>query len=84
MWSTGFFTSKFGSIEVFLFYAPILIGFFWAILRGVVGRKNVLRLFETGWFIFGIISFIWLLAVFPFAFSHLADVLPSFLRVLSM
>jgi uncharacterized protein involved in cysteine biosynthesis len=36
--------------------------------------------FEIVWFIFCIIAFIWLLAVFAFAFSHLADVLPSFLQ----
>jgi cytochrome bd-type quinol oxidase subunit 2 len=82
MWSTGFFTSKFGLLEAFLFYSLIVIGILNAIIRGILGRKNTLRPFEIGWIIYMIIAFICLLAIFPFDFSHLADVLPNFLRFL--
>ena len=82
MWSTGFFTSKFDSLEALLFYSLIIIGILNAIIRGIIGRKNTLRPFEIGWITYMIIAFIYLLAVFPFDFSHLADVLPSILQFL--
>ena len=48
----------------------------------VVGRKNMPRALEA--FRHGLsgVSFVWLFVVLPFDFSHLADVLPNFLRFL--
>ncbi len=81
-WSTGFYTSEFGLAEAFLIYAPLSVGMFLALSRIAVGRKNSLRPFETGFTVFGLISFAWLLVVFPFAFSEFANVVPGFLRFL--
>ena len=82
MWSTGFFTSKFGSAEMFLFYVSLMFGIVTPALRALFGRKNLARLFE----IFGSVLFTvvlaWLFVVFPFDFVYVADVLPSFLRFL--
>lgn len=81
-WSTGFFTSKFGPVEAFLFYAAVLFGVVTAAAKGVVGRKNAVRSLEVlGGVLFTVAS-IWLFIVFPFNFSHFADVLPDFLRFL--
>ncbi len=82
VWSTGFFTSEFGLAGAFLVFAPISVGIAVALSRFGVGRKNVLRPFETGWTVFGLISFVWFLVVFPFAFSEFANVVPGFLRFL--
>ena len=80
--SSGFFTSKFGPAETFLFYVPTVIGLVTTVAKVVVGRKNVLRPFQTLERGLGAVGGVWLLAVFPFDFSHLADVLPDFLRFL--
>ncbi len=80
--STGFFTSKFGPAETFLFYVSILLSAVGAAAKVVVGRKNVLRPFDTFQEGLGAVAFVWLFVVFPFDFSHLADVLPNFLRFL--
>jgi hypothetical protein len=80
--STGFFTSKFGPSETFLFYVSILLAAVGAAAKVVVGRKNVLRPFDTFQEGLGAVALVWLFVVFPFDFSHLADVLPNFLRFL--
>ena len=82
IWSTGFFTSKFDTLEMFLFYGSLMFGIVTPALRALFGRKNLARLFE----IFGSVLFTvvlaWLFVVFPFDFAYFADVLPSFLRFL--
>jgi len=80
--STGFFTSKFGPAETFLFYVPAVLGVVTPIAKVVVGRKNMLRPFETFQMGLGAVGGVWLFVVFPFDFSHLADVLPDFLQFL--
>jgi hypothetical protein len=80
--STGFFTSKFGPAETFLFYVPAVLGVVRTVAKVVVGRKNMLRPFETLERGLGAVGAVWLFVVFPFDFSHLADVLPNFLRFL--
>lgn len=82
MWSTGFFTSEFGSAEAFMVYAPISIGLVLSLSRVILGRKNILRPFGSLLSIFIAISSVWLLVVFPFAFSELANVVPGFLQFL--
>ncbi len=81
-WSTGFFTSKFGSAEMFLFYASLLYGLVPTGVRGIMGRKNLARLFDVFGSVLFIITLVWLYVVFPFDFAYFADVLPSFLRFL--
>ena len=80
--STGFFTSEFGTLEAILFYGSIIFGIATAAFRGLSGRKNLARLLDIFETIFAAVAITWLFAVFPFDFSHLADVLPDFLRFL--
>jgi len=80
--STGFFTSKFGQTEAFLFYAPPLLSIIATAAKAAVGRKNVLRPLDVAGMILSFVALVWVFAVFPFDFSHLADVLPGFLRFL--
>ncbi len=82
MWSTGFFTSKFGSAEMFLLYASLLYSLVPTGIRGLVGRKNLARLFEVFGSVLFTITIVWLYIVFPFDFAYFADVLPSLLRFL--
>lgn len=81
-WSTGFFTTKFGALEMFLFYGVLLYQVVPTTLRALVGRKNIGRFFEIFGAILGIVVIAWFFVVFPFDFAYFADVLPSFLRFL--
>jgi len=80
--SSGFFTSKFGPVETFLFWIPTVLAVVTTVAKVVVGAKNMLRPFETLEWGLDVVGGVWLLVVFPFDFSHLADVLPDFLRFL--
>ena len=82
MWSTGFFTSEFGSLEMFLFYGALIYKIFPTVLKALFGRKNLARPFETFGSVLGTVALAWLFVVFPFKFAYFADVLPSFLRFL--
>jgi len=82
MWSTGFFTSKFETSEMLLFYGSLMYGIVSTALKGLFGRKNLARLFDAFGLILVAIAITWLFVVFPFDFAYLADVLPSFLRFL--
>lgn len=66
--SSGFFTSKFGPVESFWFYVPTVFGLVTTVAKVVVGRKNVLRPFETLERGLGAVGGVWLLVVFPFDF----------------
>lgn len=80
--STGFFTSKFGSVEMFLLYGTLLYQIVPTSLIALYGHKNLARLFEVFGSFWGIAAIVWLFMVFPFDFAHFADVLPSSLRFL--
>ena len=80
--STGFFTPRFGQTEMFLFYAPILLDIVKTAAKAVVGRKNMIRPFDVAHMGLSFIEVVWMYMVFPFEFSHLADVLPVFLQFL--
>jgi len=82
MWSTGFFTSEFETLETLLFYGSLMVGTVSTALKGLFGRKNLVRPFEVFGYILTAVAIIWLFVVFPFDFAYLADVLPSFLRFL--
>jgi hypothetical protein len=80
--ATGFFTSSFGSLESFLLYGGILLGLAGPAVRMAVGSRNAARPPEMLTSLFWIAGSAWLLAVFPFDFSHLGDIVPEFLRFL--
>ncbi len=78
--NTGFFTDKFGSLEMLALYVPILISFAAPIVRAISGRQNPARPFEAAMNISLAIGSLWLVIVFPFNFMHLTDVLPGAIR----
>ena len=79
---TGFFTATFGAFEMLCLYGPIMVSFIAPGIRMVTGRRNPARPFDVATFMCLALAALWLLKVFPFNFSHLADVFPSVLRFL--
>jgi len=77
---TGFFVATFGSWEMVCLYGPILVSFAAPIIRALSGRKNPARPFEVATNLSLALGSLWLVIVFPFNFSHLADVLPDAIR----
>jgi hypothetical protein len=78
--NTGFFTVKFGVVEMICLYGPILVSFVAPAVRAVSGRRNPARPFDVAMYVFLAIAALWFLMVFPFNFSHLADALPGALH----
>ncbi len=80
---TGFFTSKFGTMEMVMLYGSWVAWIITSGLEGVLGQRLLSRLFDTfGGIIFIAVATAWLAVVFPFEFTYFADVLPDFLRFL--
>jgi hypothetical protein len=77
---TGFFTAKFGALEMFCLYGPILVSVAAPVVRAVSGRRNPARPFDVATYVFLAMAALWFLMVFPFNFSHLADALPGALH----
>jgi hypothetical protein len=83
IFGTGFFTSKFGPIEMFLLYGSWIAWTITSGLEGVFGKRFLSRFFDAfGGIVFIVIATGWLLIVFPFEFNYFADVLPDFFRFL--
>ena len=83
IWSTGFFTAKFGAIEIVMLYGSWISWIITSGLEGVLGQRLLSRLFDAfGGIIFIALATAWLTVVFPFDFAYFADVLPEFLRFL--
>ncbi len=80
--STGFFTSSFGTAEMFLLYVSLAFGIITTAIRALFGRKNLARLFDVFGACIFIVTIAWLYITFPFNFTHFADVLPDFLKFL--
>lgn len=78
--NSGFFTEKFGTFEMVCLYGPILLSLAAPIVRAVIGRRNPARPYEAATSLFLGLGSLWLLNVFPFDFTHLADTLPSGLQ----
>ena len=78
--NTGFFTDKFGSMEMLALYIPILLSFAPPIARVISGRQNPARPFEAVTNLSLALGSLWLAIVFPFNFAHLNDVMPSAIR----
>ena len=83
IWSTGFFTTKFGSIEMIMLYGSWISLSFSSGLEGILGQRLLSCLFDTfGGIIYIAVATAWLIIVFPFDFTYFANVLPDFLRFL--
>jgi len=83
MGSTGFFTVKFGTVEMIMLYGSWIAWIITSGLEGVFGQRLLSRLFDTfGGIIFMAVATAWLVVVFPFEFVYFAEVLPDFLRFL--
>ena len=81
--STGFFTLKFGAFEMLLFYGFWIFWITTAGLEAILSQRLLSRIVDTfGGLIFAIISIATLLVIFPYDFTHLADVLPESIRFL--
>jgi len=81
--TTGFFTLKFGALEIFLFYGFWIFWITTASLESILSQRLLSRIVDTfGGLIFATISIAFLLSLFPFEFTHLADVLPESIRFL--
>lgn len=78
--ATGFFTEQFGPFEMLCLYGPIVLAPAAALVRAASGRRNPARPVEALADLFMALAAIWLLIVFPFDFTHLADVLPAGLQ----
>ncbi len=79
---TGFFTDEFGTFEMFLFYGSMFFSTLPPLVRAFIGRRNISRPWDIWANMFGVVTAIWLLTVFPFDFNHLADALPGGLQFL--
>src|SRR5579862_1771353 len=78
--NTGFFTGNFVGWVVFVFYGSFALSVLPALLRAVIGRRNPVRPFEAAFDLLLASGFIYLLAVFPFNFSHFSFALPEAIR----
>ena len=83
IWSTGFFTTAFGTIEMIMLYGSWIAWIITSGLEGVLGQRLLSRLFDTfGGIIFIAVATAWLIVVFPFDFTYFAVMLPDFLKFL--
>ena len=81
--STGFFTSKFGTLEMVMLYSSLVAWIITGSLDGIFSQRLLSRIFDVfGGIIFITISLAWLLVVFPFEFLYFPDVFPVYLRFL--
>lgn len=78
--NTGFFTEKFGTLEMICLYGPLLFGVSAPAIRAWTGQRNPARPFEAATSLLLALGSLWLLIVFPLNYGHLADVLPAALR----
>lgn len=79
--STGFFTSKFGLLEMFFLFGFFVFYIITSGLQGLLKRRFLSRLVDVfGGVIFTIIAITYLLIVFPFEFAYFANVLPESIR----
>jgi hypothetical protein len=74
---TGFFTNKFGVKEMIALYLPIMLSLVPPIQRAILGRVNPARPVEACADFLLAIGSLWLWRVFPFNFTHIADIFPE-------
>jgi hypothetical protein len=82
MFSTGFFTASFGTLEMVLLYGTLIYWIFTCTVL-LLELKDLSRDIDSfGGLIFATVGFAWLFVVFPFDFAYFADVLPDVFRFL--
>ncbi len=74
---TGFFTDRFGPVEMLCLYGPLILSLAAPLARALSGQRNPARPIEVATHLCAALAGLWLLRVFPFDFTHLADVLPA-------
>jgi hypothetical protein len=82
MQSTGFFTTKFGILEILMLYGFLS---FWFVTSASysIGRINLSRNVDAfGGCVFATVCIVWLYLVFPFDFTFFADIAPDSLEFL--
>ena len=80
--SAGFFTPKFSTFEIIMLYGIVIYWITTSVLI-LIGQKHPSRDLDTyGGLFFATFAIVWLIVIFPFEFTYLADVLPDFLRFL--
>ena len=83
MQSTGFFTSKFGALEMLILYGFWIFWITTAGLESILSQRLLSRIVDTfGGVFFATIAIAWNLVVFPFDFANFANVLPESIRFL--
>ncbi len=80
--NTGFFTDRFGTLEMILLYLPLLLALTDSLIQVITGHHQLARLFEIASGLLLSAAAVWFLNVFPFDFTHLADVMPEAVRFL--
>ncbi len=78
--NSGFFTPRFGPLEMLALYGPILVAFAAPLVRVASGQHNPARPFEAATNLSLALGSLWLAIVFPLDFTHLGDVLPGAVR----
>jgi len=73
----AFFTSSFGSLAQFYFYAPLFTGMILSFARAAYGRRNPMRPFDCLNDLFLAVAAFWLFSAFPFDFSRFGEMFPS-------
>jgi hypothetical protein len=74
---TGFFTERFGPVEMLCLYGPFVLSLAAPLARAFSGQRNPARPVEVVTHLCAALAGLWLLQVFPFDFTHVADVLPT-------
>jgi hypothetical protein len=74
---TGFFTERFGPVEMLCLYGPLALSLAAPLTRALYGQRNPARPVEVVTHLCAALAGLWLLQVFPFDFTRLADVLPA-------
>jgi hypothetical protein len=79
---TGFFTERFGPVEMLCLYGPLVFSLAAPLTRALYGQRNPARPVEVVTHLCAVLAGLWLLQVFPFDFTHLADLLPAEIQFL--
>lgn len=78
----AFFTSAFDLQAAFYFYGPLFTGMILSLARAAYGHRNGIRPFDAVNALFLTVAALWLLAVFPFDFTHFGDMFPTSIQFL--
>lgn len=79
--NTGFFTTKFGPLEMLALYGPILASMIAPALRLYLGRVEPARLVEAVSDVCLAVGSWWLRVTFPFNFANIGNLFPENMRI---